>query len=138
MTGMVARVAIIMVPVLGCVGARAPEPPQLEVGDRAIIYYCHFAVPEHVKKMNASFYIVYSFTVSGQGWLTSPRPVKDRFVGREAVFDCVSQWRLPFLAAGTKVSVSGYWKHGVGWTEINIAADGFSQDLRRFGDLNPY
>lgn len=119
--------------------ASGNSDPDLKPSDDTLkVSFCHFPLSNKVKDMNVSFNLVYRFRVSSNGVLTNPEAVTDRFVGPDAVAECIENWHLPNLEKGEVVSVGAYWKHGVGWMHLNISSETFSQQIGRVGDLSPY
>lgn len=102
------------------------------------LYFCHFELPKKTKDMNASFSIVYSFVIDGDGKPQEITRVHDDFVGKNAVSSCVKNWRLTGFDVKAKFVLAANWRHGIGWVEMSIVGDGFNQRIRRYGDLDPY
>jgi len=91
------------------------------------IEFCDFHVPEDVARANASFTVVYSVEVNGEGRATSVRRAKNDFLQDEPFVSCLINWNLP--VRNERVAVALTWKHGIGWTDVNISGQGVDQRI---------
>ena len=102
------------------------------------ISFCQPELPSHVKDMNASFLVIYSFKVDDEGRATQISRVRDEFSDGTGVVECLKKWRLHEEEPDSKTTVSLYWKHAVGWVEMTILGEDIRQRIVRSGDLSPY
>ena len=93
------------------------------------IAICSPQIATGVKARNESFYSIFRFEVADDGKLGSVQSVHNTHVQIEDIVDCLRRWKLEGLEPNTPVSISLYWKHGIGWREMSIAGKGIRQKI---------
>lgn len=102
------------------------------------VTFCNFDLPRNIKVANATFDIVYSFEVDEEGRPVRITKVNDKYVGEGTVASCMESWRFHGIKNGTRMVALFQWRHGEGWTNINISGPDFSQKIKVGGERCPY
>jgi hypothetical protein len=118
--------------VFGCLFTTPEEKAKSE------IIFCQFDLPEVIKNGNASFNVIYKFTIGTDGRPNEIVKISDNYVGEDKVLPCLQKWRFHGLNKEGDVVVIFRWEHAKGWVELSIDGRGFSQKISLEGKKCPY
>jgi hypothetical protein len=94
------------------------------------ISVCELPLPKSIKQAKADFSISYSFLLDEEGTPSNVTKIQDQYVGKTTFFACIEDWRIKGFPRDTKFIAMFKWKHGLGWTEVVVAAKSFNQVIR--------
>jgi hypothetical protein len=95
------------------------------------IELCDFKMPKEFARANATFLVAYGLQIGNDGRPTKVEKVKmanDFPIPDEPFVSCVKGWVLPVV--NQRASVLFEWKHGVGWTQIEISGSDFDYVIK--------
>lgn len=114
--------------VLFCVLTGTSGNAQDSAGSKDIrvdISYCKLDVPRFWKQANSNFYLMYSFRIDQDGYVTALKKIRDEVVGFEVVQKCMESWRFMGLSEANVYVANFRWRHGKGWIEMSVSGKGF-------------
>jgi len=92
------------------------------------IELCDFQVLAELARANASFSVIFQIQTDGGGRPSKVAKLKNDFLQDEPFMACLRRWILP--APNAQVIVVLNWKHGRGWTQLNIDGQGIHRKIR--------
>lgn len=120
------------------------QDQSLEKADSERIFsempFCHFELDPFIRRSSTSFYLVYRLEFSTDGTVKSVELLKGNYVEKQAIEECSQSWFMPNTGGGESdiVTVTQYWKHGVGWEWMNVMLANRSIKVRNLGNAEPY
>ena len=115
------RTVIAAVLLLIATTVQLPLPDQAKK-HKTEIEICDFKMPHEIARANATFLILYGLQIGADGRPTKVEKIKmeNTFpIPDEPFVSCIKGWVLP--VANHRVSVLFQWKHGAGWTQIELS-----------------
>lgn len=91
------------------------------------IQICDFGVPAAVRQANASFTVIYRLSIGVAGHPRRIERIKNDFLQDEPFTSCFESWTLPMGEENVTVTLS--WRHGRGWTDMNISGAKFEDSI---------
>lgn len=100
--------------------------------------FCQFQLTEMQRQANFTFTQGYRIKIDKEGRVNEVKRVlgKEEWVAIDKAKACFAKWKFTGFDEGRAFVVFFSWKHGVGWTGMNISGGGFSQNVVN-GDYNP-
>jgi hypothetical protein len=102
------------------------------------IAFCNFPLRSGLKQANASFNVVYSFTIDPAGKPSAIKKVRNDYVDPNDVISCIEGWRLIGIPAGSAMVTIFRWEHGEGWVALTITGPNLSETIKLTGERCPY
>lgn len=102
---------------------------------------CHFDLPEVVLRANITYGLHYRFEINKDGQPVNIETIDDkegRFLSKQQVIDCISNWRLKGLNTDKPVNLLMVWKHAVGWVTVLIGNEDFHYSIKIPPGFNRY
>lgn len=99
-------------------------------GIKSEITFCNLEVSKNTKRANASFSVIYAFEIDQEGKPSKIQKIQDKYVGKEKVIACLSEWRFIGLPSGTDLIAFFRWQHGKGWVEVSVVGQDFKQVIK--------
>lgn len=91
------------------------------------IHVCDFGVPAAVRQANASFTVIYRLSIGEDGHPRRIERLKNDFLQDGPFTSCFQSWILPVGEENVTVTLS--WRHGSGWTDMNISGARFEDEI---------
>jgi len=90
------------------------------------IAFCNLEVNNTIKQAKADFNVIYLFEIDTEGKPVNINKIQDKYIGKEKVVECLSEWRFEGLPTDVKLTVIFRWEHGKGWTKLSVVGKEFS------------
>jgi hypothetical protein len=89
--------------------------------------FCQLSLSEYLRQANLSFTDSYVFKIDVGGKPVEIRNSRSKYTNEEEAVSCISTWKFSGIAPNSVFHVYFSWKHGVGWTQMEIKGKEFSQ-----------
>jgi hypothetical protein len=111
-------------------------PPQSGISSE--ITFCHFDLPDAIKRANAGFNVSYDFEIGEDGKPIRISKLINKYVSEAQIISCLQNWSFQGVPKGTHLVANFYWKHADGWIEVAVSGPDFLHRIKISGDRCPY
>jgi len=108
--------------------------------NRFNIEFCQLTIDEVYKIGNFTSSIIYTFKLDEEGHPIEICDLKDTFVGKQKVVECLNNWRITGIKDGgkEKITMIYTWKHAVGWYQLTIVGSSFNFTVKLPEPISQY
>jgi hypothetical protein len=96
------------------------EPSVAQV-PKVNVVFCGFEPSKSLVQGHANFTLRVLFLIDQKGKPANPRQVGGFRVDQNQVKKCLSEWDFSGLSANSRVTARFTWKHGIGWTQMDVS-----------------
>lgn len=87
--------------------------------------FCQFKLDDALVQGNISFSESFLFSLDENNKPSKIKRVVGKYLKEDVVQACIDNWTFAGFPKDTKIIVMFSWKHGYGWTQMQVSSKGF-------------